>query len=152
MARRRKWRTAMAFEEEYEDVLQNIEFAIISVYEQNPDLTDVNVDNALDGLVRIYTAEERGRTAPTLRLNALEREVYERVKTVCDWRLGRSSLGAVGEADASAEELIVPSDAITVEEIIACLKRIRKSIKLWTTEFGRRGYLNFVNQFFSSGE
>lgn len=142
----------MTFEEEYEDVLQNIEFAIARVFNQSPELTDVNVDNALDGLVRVYSAEERDRPAPRLRLNVLEQEVYRRVKTICDWRLGRTVLELSGEAGNEAEELAIPPSAITVDEINACLKRIRKSIKLWTKEYGRRGYLNYVDQFFRSGQ
>ncbi len=142
----------MTFEETHGDVLQNIEFAITTVYKQHPDLTDVNVDNALDGLVRVYSAEERGRPAPKLKLNELEQEVYERVKTMCEWRLGREALQTAEEDGESTDDLAVPTGAKTVEEIIACLKRIRKSIKLWTKEYGRRGYLNYVTPFFPSGE
>jgi hypothetical protein len=35
----------------------------------------------------------------------------------------------------------------TVDEIILCLKRLRKSVKLWTTDYGRQGYLNYIAQF-----
>ena len=36
---------------------------------------------------------------------------------------------------------------ITVEEIIACLKRIRKSVEGWYKRGGRRGYYEFIQQF-----
>jgi len=43
-----RWRTddggySMTFEAEYEDVLQNLEFAIIQVYRERPDLIDAEV-------------------------------------------------------------------------------------------------------------
>ena len=43
--------------------------------------------------------------------------------------------------------------ALTLDEVIACLKRIRSSIKLWTKDYGRQGYLHYVEQWFqTSGE
>src|SRR5258707_8210510 len=78
------------FEDRYGDVLQNIEFAIVSVYREHPDLADFNVDRVLEGLIRVYMAEERQRLAPTLRLNELDQPVFERVREMCEWRLGRS--------------------------------------------------------------
>jgi hypothetical protein len=35
----------------------------------------------------------------------------------------------------------------TIDEIIACLKRIRKSINRWNKVGGRQGYLIFVSDF-----
>ncbi len=43
-----------SFEEQYLDVLQNIEFAITSTYREHPELTDASVDQVLDGLMRHY--------------------------------------------------------------------------------------------------
>ena len=40
-------------------------------------------------------------------------------------------------------------EPVTRDEIIACLKRVRKSIHLWTREGGRQGYLTFVSRFIS---
>jgi hypothetical protein len=34
-----------------------------------------------------------------------------------------------------------------VDVIIACLKRIRKSVEKWNKQGGRQGYLTFVEQF-----
>lgn len=63
--------------ERYEDVLQNIEFAIVNVYREHPDLLDSHVD----------------------------------------------------------------------EEIVACLKRIRKSVGRWNKRGGRQGCLTFIQQY-----
>ena len=49
----------MAFEEQYLDVLQNIEFAIVSAYREHNDLRDREVMRALDALIDFYRAEAR---------------------------------------------------------------------------------------------
>lgn len=45
----------------------------------------------------------------------------------------------------------LPEAVYTLAEIAACLKRIRKSVELWTKtktkEQGRQGYLNFVQNY-----
>jgi hypothetical protein len=133
-----------AFEEQYEDVLQNIEFAIVSLYREHPEMTDWSVEEALDGLTRAYVAEQRGRPALRLRLDALQQELYERIRSMCEWRLGREQLVLADSKAASAAKLQEPK---TPDEIIACLKRVRLSVKRWNKEGGRRGYLTFVSQF-----
>lgn len=56
-------------EEKYEDVLQNIEFAIVQTYRQQPQLIDFEVDQAVEALVRSYTAEllQRPPSPPRLK-------------------------------------------------------------------------------------
>ena len=133
------------FEDQYLDVLQNIESAIVQAYREHPDLADGNVDRALEGLVRLYQAEARGRAAPVLRLRELEQQVYDGVKEMCDWRMHRP------EPDPQEPDrpVFLPGTPLTVEEIIACLKRIRKSIALWTKQGGRQGYLDYIAQSFA---
>jgi len=36
---------------------------------------------------------------------------------------------------------------LTLDEIVACLKRVRKSISGWTRRASRQGYLTFIDQF-----
>ncbi len=38
-------------------------------------------------------------------------------------------------------------DSKTHDEIIACLKRVKKSVQRWNKHGGRQGYLNFVQQY-----
>ena len=124
------------------DVLQNIEFVIVKTYQECPDLIDHNVDKVIEGLIRLYQAEWKGRPSPTLRLTELEQRLHVGIKQMCDWRLGREKLSTT---DATA--ITLPADSLSPEIIIACLKRIRRSISLWTKELGRQGYLNYVQQF-----
>jgi hypothetical protein len=135
----------MKFEEEYRDVLQNIEFVLVQSYRQHEEMTDWEAEQAVNGLMRTYKAEQRKRKAPHLRLNPLAQEVYDDVRAMCEWRLGRIDLQkSEGEKQASID---LPVEPLSLEEIVACLKRIRKSIQMWHKQGGRRGYYDFVSEF-----
>jgi hypothetical protein len=130
-------------EEKYLDVLQNLEFGIILVYREDRKLLDYDAQEAIDGLVRIYAAEERGYSPPALRLSERAQRVFDSVKGMSEWRLGRATFP--GEAEGPEDEMV--SKPHTVAEILLCLRRISKSIRLWTKEAGRHGYLNYIDQF-----
>jgi hypothetical protein len=131
------------FEEQYEDVLQNIEFAIVGVYRERPeDVSDWSVETALDALMRVYQAERTGRTPPTARLSEVEQQIYDRVRAMCEWRLGRTQLEVEG-----GQALLAEMEPKTLDEIQACLKRVRTSVKHWHKSGGRRGYLDFVGRY-----
>jgi hypothetical protein len=129
----------MSIEEEYQDVLQNIESAIVGVYREQSQLTDYQVDTALEALGRTYLREQTGG-APVLPKNALAKAVYERVKAMCDWRMGREHL-----VDEEGQPLNM--EPLAVEVILACLKRVRKSVNYWNKQSGMTGYLDYVSQF-----
>lgn len=128
--------------EQFVDVLQNIESAIYSVYETVPDLLDLDVIDALDALVRRYAAEQDGRTPPKLRLSERAAHVFETVERMCEWRLGRVALN-----DDNSGAVIPPAPANSVEDVLICLKRIRKSAHLWNEQGGRQGYLEYISAF-----
>jgi hypothetical protein len=75
--------------EQHEDVLQNIEFVIMTFYRQHPELTDHNVNKVYEGLERTYKAASAGKTPPTLRFTPLEQPLCDEVKAICEWRMGR---------------------------------------------------------------
>jgi len=132
----------MDFEEQYQDVLQNIEFAIVQVYHQHSELTDHDVETVLSDLIRGYQAEQRQREVTPPSLNDLRQELYDGVKMMCDWRLGRTEMDSQG-AQGDVPRLTL----LQVDEIVACLKRIRKSVQKWSKRGGRQGYLKFVEQY-----
>lgn len=132
---------AESFEDRYLDVLQNIEFIIVQAYRQHPELSDRNVRDVVDALIRSYEVEARGYSLPAVKFSALTKELYENVRSMCDWRLGKESLR--NEGDQAPEVAMNPR---TSKELIACLKRIRLSIKMHRGS-GPRGYLNFASQF-----
>lgn len=132
---------AEPFEDRYMDVLQNIESAIVYIYRQYPELSDRQVRDVVDFLLRSYEVEARGYALPTPKFSSPTKELYEDILSVCDWRLGKEALR--DEDDQPPELAMSPK---TIKEIIACLKRVRLSIKTHKGE-GRRGYLDFVSQF-----
>ncbi len=130
------------FEEEYLDVLQNIEFAIVSVYRENSQLTDYDVEKALNALIQEYQGEQTGQAAPSVSLAPLPKKVYERARDMCEWRLGRQHL-----TDPTNKRFEPGVASLSIDEILACLKRIRKSVQKWNKRSGLRGYLQYVEQF-----
>jgi hypothetical protein len=132
-----------SFEERYEDVLQNIEFGIVQVYHDNPELTDWDALTAIEALIRSYHAEAKGHRATPPSLSPLAEEIYNTVRPMCQWRLGRE----MPFLDADGKSADISLEPVTLDEIIACLKHIRKSINRWNRTGGRQGYLAFVEQF-----
>ena len=130
------------FEGDHQDVLQNIEFAIVSVYRRNSGLADYDVEKALNALISDYQAQLQDQTAKAPRMTTLTQQVFDSVKAMCEWRLGREAL--VSEENQS--QMMIP-DPISVDVIIASLKRIRKSVRKWNKRGGRQGYLQFIDQF-----
>ncbi|MFH0992401.1 MAG: hypothetical protein V1799_20565 [bacterium] len=128
----------MAFEDKHLDVLQNIEFAIVSVYHEHNDLNDYEVMKALDALIDHYRLESHGHTSKENHLPPNETLVIQRVQEMCEHRLGRKDLGRMK---------MDPSGVKTVEEILSCLRKIRKSVDRWNKQGGKQGYLRFVKEF-----
>jgi len=130
------------FEDKYLDVLQNIEFGIVRVYREQPDLADWDVLDAIQALIRSYNAEMRGRSRPKIRLSDQSQPVFDSVEAMCEWQLGRGQPLAEGGRPPD-----VRMEPKTTAEIIACLKRVQKSINRWNKVGGRQGYLIFVSYF-----
>ena len=129
-------------EDRYFDVLQNIESAIVSVYRITPDLSDYEVDKALAALVDSYRAEAQGKAPILPAMNKNTDAVFDIVQTMCDWRLGRDVKFEVEDGQRLPD--ISP---LSVDEVLTCLKRIRKSVTKWSKRGGRQGYLRFIVEF-----
>lgn len=131
------------FEEQYLDVLQNIETALVTVIRDQPTVLDYDVRAAVEALIREYQAVGRNRAAPAIKRNQLTEVLYSAAKVMCEYRLGHIPLNGITKKRFTDAQLIM--SPITVDEIVACLKRIRKSIDMWTRERGRRGYCDFID-------
>jgi hypothetical protein len=94
---------------------------------------------ALEAVIDSYKAEMTGHTPRDLAQSEMEVALYEAVRGMCQWRLGRS--GPPGAGPVEGERAPEPK---TVDEIIRCLKRILKSVNKWTKIGGRTGYLDFI--------
>ena len=129
----------MAFEKKNMDVLQNLEFPIQVVYKTEKDLTDYDALAAIESLIEFYTAEERKREPRKFNLSEKSLRVYNGVKEMCDFRLGK------GIADDVEIESTPPP--LSINEIVSCLKTIKNSIAKWTKRNGRQGYLELVKEY-----
>ena len=128
----------MGIEEQHLDVLQNIEFAIVSVSREWPDMTDYEVMRALEAVIDVYKAEIFKHDPRESILSEMEVALYEAVRDVCQCRLGRDN-------DETPAGCGPPS--ITVDKVILCLKKILKSVNRWNKSGGRTGYLSFIVQY-----
>ena len=126
-------------EDEFLPVLINIETAILAVYRENPELADYQVESALEALARTYAGEAKNKPASTPK-NPLAQEVYQVVKSICDWQLGRENL-------VDEEGQPIHLQVLSRDEMLAVLKRLRKSVQFWNKESGSQGYLNYIKQF-----
>jgi hypothetical protein len=133
---------AMKIEDQYLDVLQNIESSIVSVYQARPELTDWDVEAALEALVQFYHAETRQKPADLRQLAGNQAEVLQAARVMCEWRLGRARM-----FDERDQPIGAPVKPLTAAEIVACLKRLRKSVQFWSKSGGRQGYLNYIVNF-----
>jgi len=129
----------MALEDTHLDVLQNIELAIVSVYRKQRGLRDLDVMRALDALIDVYRAEARGHSPKDISLPEPEGTVFQRVKDMCEFRLGRQ---------VAATRVQIPFEGDkTASDILACLRKIRRSAERWNKRGGQQGYLQFVSEF-----
>jgi hypothetical protein len=129
-------------EDQYPDVLQNIEFGIVTTYSHHPEMSDYDVMRALEALVDAYAAEKIGRPPRNVRLSDVERTLLENIRRICEWRIGRGIL-----TDGPGKASGTLGDPKTIDEIVLCLKRVLKSARRWNKEGGRQGYLRFVIQY-----
>jgi hypothetical protein len=127
------------FTDKYLDVLQNLEFAIVTTYKQRPEMTDYDVMRILEALIDGYQAETIGRPPRYTPVTDVEIDLMDILRRMCEWRLGRIQL----PKDEKMKEL-EKTDPKTLDEIVACLKKIHNSARKWNKTGGRRGYLDFV--------
>lgn len=119
------------------DIMQNIEFAIISIYRRDRNLTDYNVDMALEALLKNYRGKKAFPPQSPLTL-----EVYDAAQSMCNCRLGEADL-----EDESGLPADLSLEPVSADVIVACLQRLRKSVRTWSKQGGRQGYLNYIDQF-----
>lgn len=124
-----------AVEEQYPEVLQSIQSMIAGVCRETPGLLDYDVHAALDCVLARYEAERLGRDPRPVVLRPGGRAVYGAVLSACERRLGRQPPDGASDA---------PEDVIGLDEMVACIKRVRRLARRWTQHRGRQGYLSFV--------
>ena len=120
------------------DVLQNLEFSVVEVWRAHPEMTDYAALRAYEAAFQFYRAEARGHTPKPHGLTGLDATVFDAIKGMCEFRLGR------GAQPVDAPESVPP---VPVETIVDCLRQLSKSVERHTKTGGRQGYLTFVDGF-----
>ena len=122
--------------EDHLDVLQNIEFAVVEIWRKHPEMTNYTVMRAYDAAIAHYRALDQGQTPKPINLTGLDAEVFGAVKEMCEWRLGRAG-------DPQPPEMT----PLATEDLVACLRKLRKSVDHWTKAGGRQGYLQLLDKY-----
>ena len=120
------------------DTLQNLEFAVVEIYRKHREMSDHVAARAYEAAFERYRAEARGHEPKPCALTGLDREVFDAVVAMCEFRLGRA---------ASSDATDGPIPPLPVSELVDCLRELRKSVERHTRIEGRQGYLTFVNGF-----
>lgn len=139
-------RTAtMGLEDRHPDILQNIEFAIVNIYRDDPSLRDIDVIKALEALISHIQRLAIGRESAQPELPPPSEAVFDAVVGILEFRSG---LDEEAEEDTTQRRPRF-SRALrktTQEDIyLACLRKIHKSAKRRNRERGAQGYLEFVS-------
>jgi hypothetical protein len=126
----------MPLTDEFEDVLKQVELAVIGHWDKYPDLNNYNVAMAYEAAITYYKAVASGQTAKPHNLRGLDASGFEKIQAACEARLNHP----INDREAK-------SALLTPEDLVACLRRLRKSVEFWTKQSGRQGYLEHVAQF-----
>jgi hypothetical protein len=129
------------FADQYLDVLKNLEHVIIDYYRENPALSDAIVGRVFEALVRLYKAELTGHTPPKITLSGTDLILHQRLKTLIEVYLQKE------QAAVAIPQPIEEIRPLTTDEMLSCLKYLRRSVNFWTKDGGRQGYLNYVSGF-----
>ena len=124
------------------DLLQNIEFMIVSVYREHPEMKDLDVIKTLENLVNYYKAVVTGRTFNEPEMEPIINKAYHRVITTLEEL--KNLLGSEEEKPKRRSFSRALQEPTTDEISLACLRKIEKSARNWNQRNGERGYLNFV--------
>jgi hypothetical protein len=118
-----------------EDVLKTIETAVIYLARQHSEMNNYPVLRAYEAAVAHYHDVSRQRTPKEVSLTALDALTYNAVHEACEERLGKPVSREPG------------SSLLTLEDLVTCLRMLRKSVDFWTKHGGRTGYLDHVSAF-----
>ncbi|MCL4265093.1 MAG: hypothetical protein KJ069_17885 [Anaerolineae bacterium] len=101
-----------------------MEIALVQTYRADENMTDWETLNALNALIREYTAVQRHRQPPHISLSPLAQQSHDELKLVCEGWLGNAPV-----VDEAGQMTDLGDKDLSLQEIMDCLKRIRKSVE-----------------------
>ncbi|HEY9828811.1 MAG TPA: hypothetical protein V6D19_25610 [Stenomitos sp.] len=132
----------MKLSEDQIHFVYNFERMIVDKYQEIPDLLDVQIETAIDHLIRVYNAEAQERDTPKKTIRGMASEIAPQLQAICELHLGRAKI-----EDIEGKSVDIKITKLTAQEVVDSLKQINSSIKVWTKQKGRQGYLNYVTDF-----
>lgn len=120
--------------DEYLDILQNIEAAVIGYWGTNPSIKDAQVQAVYEKLFSNYDRRKRSLPELPAHFQPLTMSLYEEVKAVCESRV-------IGSPDELPD-----LENVTPGVMVLCLKKLLDSVKFWSKQNGARGYLQYVGE------
>ncbi|MCL1078750.1 hypothetical protein D5R81_12325 [Parashewanella spongiae] len=118
----------MRFEDKFIVELEAIETAIAEVYRSNSETYDSQVDRALGSVISNLKAQQKNRPSQPNSYSGVDLQLYQTISQ-------------------TTQTLLEDETDLTVEDVINCLKTVRKSVKRWNKQNGRQGYLTFIDRF-----
>jgi hypothetical protein len=119
-------------------LLKDFETAVIDHWHTNRDLSDHAVTRVYEAAAQVYDAELRGRRPRPHGLTGSELDLFENVRSVAEYRLGRGPRTGRATAD------VVPQP---LEGVHRAFRELVKSVGARTERGGRQGYLTYVEPF-----
>src|SRR5690242_8591494 len=102
------------FEDQYLDVLQNIEWGLLATVKTQPELCDHDMLCVIEHTIAYYKSADKNDFLMGRKLTHSLQEIFQRVSSMCDWRLGARSMTADNEP--------LTCEPISVDELLQCLK------------------------------
>jgi len=135
----------MGLEDKHLDLLQNIEFMVVSVFRDDPAMEDREAIRALDALVQ-YQRRVAANQTPTPPENLSDNEalIFERVLGIIE---ERRAIAPPEEPSKKPVSRLRGNPNSFDNIILACLRKIHKSAVRWNKRNGKQGYLKFAIQY-----
>lgn len=127
------------------NLIYNFERMIVDKYQKVPDLLDAQFATAIDYLIRVYNAEAQERDTPRNSIRGMASEIASQLQAICELHLGRAKM-----EDMEGKPIALKITKLTAQEVVDGLKRINSSIKIWTKQKGRQGYLTYITDFINN--
>lgn len=117
-----------------------LETLIDSFASTDESVIDLHVLEALETTRRQFAAEAQGRTFQPRLGDARVRELFTALHSAGDVLLGRVPEDVEGRGTE-------PSARISIDTLVSCLKQLERSVKLWSEQGGRKGYIEYIRRF-----